>query len=57
MRERPLRRYGHRPAMIRVERDIQVTAIVDHRAVAKSVRQLRSWGYATNAPPSSPWRT
>jgi hypothetical protein len=57
MRERPLRRYGHRPAMIRMERDIQVTAIVDHRAVAKSVRQLRWWGYATNAPPSSPWRT
>jgi transposase len=52
VQERPLRRYGNRPATVRVERDIQVTAIVDRRAVAEAVRRLGWRVYATNAPPT-----
>jgi transposase len=38
--ERRLRRYGSRPATVRVERDIRGTAVGDHRAVAGAVRRL-----------------
>jgi transposase len=48
--ERPLRRYGRRPATIQVERDLRVTASVDQAAVATAVRQLGWRVYATNAP-------
>jgi transposase len=48
--ERPLRRDGNRPATVRVERDVWVTAGVDQEAVEAAVRR-RGWrGYATNAP-------
>jgi transposase len=52
VQERPLRRYGSRPTTIRVERDVQVTAVVDRCAVARAVRQLGWRVYATNAPPA-----
>jgi transposase len=50
VQERPLRRYGHRPATVRVARDLRVTAVVDRRAVAGAVRRLGWRVYATNAP-------
>jgi transposase len=46
--ERPVRRYGQRPATVRVERDIRVTAVVDQEAVATAVQQLGWRVYATN---------
>jgi transposase len=52
MQERPLRRYGSRPATVRVERDVRVTAVVDRRAVAGAVRRLGWRVYATNAAPT-----
>ncbi len=48
--ERPLRRYGRRPAAIQVERDLRVTASIDQAAVATAMRQLGWRVYATNAP-------
>jgi transposase len=50
MGERPLRRYGDRPATIRVERDIRVTADIDWEAVEAAVRRLGWRVYATNTP-------
>jgi transposase len=47
---RPLRRYGSRPTTIHVERDVQVTAVVDRHAVAGAIHQLGWRVYATNAP-------
>ena len=52
VQEHPRRRYGNRPATVRVERDVQVTAVVDRRAVAGAVRLLGWRVYATNAPPT-----
>jgi transposase len=48
--ERPLRRYGSRPATVQGERALRVTASVDRQAVATAVRQLGWRVYATNAP-------
>jgi len=48
VRERPVRRYGQRPATVRVERDVRVTAVVDQEAVAAAVQQLGWRVYATN---------
>jgi transposase len=52
MQARLLRRDGSRPATVRVERDVRVTAVVDRRAVAGAVRRLGWRVYATNAPPA-----
>ncbi len=52
VQERPLRRYGRRPATVGVERDVGVTAIVDRGAVAAAVRRLGWRVYATNASPA-----
>lgn len=46
--ERPVRRYGQRPATVRVARDVRVTAVVDQAAVAAAVQQLGWRVYATN---------
>ena len=48
--ERPVRRYQGRPATVRVEREVKVTAVVDEAALAKAVRRLGWRVYATNAP-------
>ena len=48
---RPVRHYGNRPATVRAEREVQVTASVDQGAVAAAVRRLGWRVYATNAPP------
>jgi transposase len=45
-----VRRYGNRPATVRVEREVQVTASVDQAAVAVAVRRLGWRVYVTNAP-------
>jgi transposase len=46
-----VRRYGGRPAKLRLERDWQVTVSVDEEAVEAAVRQLGWRVYATNMPP------
>jgi transposase len=48
--QQPVRRYGDRPAMVRVEQDWHVTASVDPEAVEVVVRQLGWRVYATNQP-------
>jgi transposase len=48
--ERPVRRYGARPATVRVEREVRVTAVVDHDAVTAAVQRLGWRVYATNPP-------
>jgi transposase len=48
--QRPVRRYGDRPATVRVEQERHVTASVDQEAVAAAVRQLGWRVYATNQP-------
>lgn len=50
VRKRPLRRYGSRPATVRVARDLGVQAAVDRPAVATAIERLGWRGYATNAP-------
>jgi transposase len=46
--ERPVRRYGARPATVRVEREVRVSAAVDQAAVTAAVPQ-RGWRvYATH---------
>jgi len=50
--ERPVRRYGARPATVRVEREIQVTAEVDQDAVTAAVQRLGWRVYATNHYPA-----
>jgi transposase len=50
VQERPLRRYGSRPATVHVERHMRVAAVVSRRAVAIAVRRLGWRVYATNAP-------
>jgi transposase len=51
VQERPRRRYGSRPATVRVERDICATTVVDRGAVAAAGSRLGWRVYATNAPP------
>jgi transposase len=46
-----MRRYGDRPARLRMEQDWQVIGSVDEEAVDAAVRQLGWRVYATNAPP------
>ena len=46
--ERPVRRYGARPATVRVEREVQVTAEIDQDAVTAAVQRLGWRVYATN---------
>src|SRR5919197_1157145 len=48
--ERPLRRYGRRPATVQVERDLRVTASLEQEAVATAGRHLGWRVSATNAP-------
>ena len=48
--ERPVRRYGSRPATVRVEREVRVTAVVDQAAVTAAVQRLGWRVYATNHP-------
>lgn len=50
VRERPVRRYRERPATVRVEREIRVTAVVEERALEEVTRWLGWRVYATNAP-------
>jgi transposase len=51
LHEGPLRRYGSRPATVRVERALGVKAVVDRQAVATAIGRLSWRVYATNAPP------
>jgi transposase len=51
VRKRPLRRYGHRPATVEVERDVRVKVGVDRPAVATAIGRLGWRVYATNTPP------
>ena len=46
--ERPVRRYGARPATVRVEREVRVSAAVDQAAVTAAVQRLGWRVYATN---------
>jgi transposase len=48
--ERPVRRYGSRPATVRIEREVRVTAVIDHDAVTAAVQRLGWRVYATNHP-------
>jgi transposase len=48
--ERPVRRYGARPATIRVEREARVTAMIDQDAVTAAVQRLGWRVYATHHP-------
>src|SRR5262249_44523532 len=50
--ERPVRRYGARPATVRVEREVQVIAEVDQDAVTAAVQRLGGRVYATNHHPA-----
>ena len=50
VRQRPVRRYGQRPATMQVEQDIRVSASVDEVAVEEMVRRLGWRVYATNPP-------
>jgi len=50
VQERPVRRYGDRPARIRIEREVQVHTRVDQEAVAAAVRRLGWRVYATTQP-------
>jgi len=48
--ERPVRRYQDRPATVRVEREVKVTAVVDETALERAVRHLGWRVCATNMP-------
>ncbi len=48
--ERIVRGYKERPATVRVERDVRVTAVVDETALEAAVRRLGWRVYATNQP-------
>ena len=50
--ERPVRRYRERPATVRMEKDVQVIAVVDQAALDQEIRQLGWRVYATNQPAS-----
>jgi transposase len=49
-RQRPVRRYGDRPATVRAEEDWHVTASIDGEAIGAAVHQLGWRVYATNQP-------
>lgn len=49
--ERPLRRYRERPAGVRVEREVQVSAVVDEGALQAVIERAGWRVYATNTPP------
>jgi transposase len=51
VRQCPRRRYGSRPATVRVVRDLGVKAVIDRPAVATAIGRLGWRVYATNAPP------
>jgi transposase len=48
--ELPRRRYGNRPATVRVARDLRVKAVVDRHAGAAAIGRLGWRVYATHAP-------
>jgi transposase len=48
--ERPVRRYGERPATVRVEREVQATAVVEERVLEEVIRRLGWRVCATDAP-------
>ena len=50
VQERPVRRYGNRPARVQIEREAQVSTRVDREAVAAAVRRLGWRVYATTQP-------
>ena len=50
VQEYPLRRYGSRPATVRVACDLGVKAVVERQAVATAIGQLGWRVYATHAP-------
>jgi transposase len=50
VQERQRRRYGSRPATVRVARAVRVTAVLDRRAVAAAIGRLGWRVYATNTP-------
>jgi transposase len=50
MCEHPVRRYGNRPATVRVERAVRMTAVVNQEALTQAVRRLGWRVYVTNAP-------
>jgi transposase len=50
VRKSPLRRYGTRPATVRVTRDLGVKAVVERPAVATAIGRLGWRVSATNAP-------
>jgi transposase len=50
VQERPVRRYGNRPARVQIEREAQVRTRVDREAVAAAVRRLGWRVYATTQP-------
>lgn len=52
LQERPLRRYGARPAGSRIDREVSVSVAIDQEAVALAERRLGWRVYATNAPPT-----
>jgi transposase len=51
--ERPVRRYGDRPARLEQESDFQLTVTLVHTAVEARIRRLGWRVYATNAPSES----
>src|SRR4029450_647269 len=52
--ERSVRRYGSRPATVRIEREVRVTAVIDQEAITAAVERLR-WGvYPTHPPRAHP---
>lgn len=51
VRERSVRGYRGRPATVRQEREVQVRAVVDEKALEKVIRQLGWRVYVTNALP------
>jgi transposase len=48
--ERSVRRYGSRPATVRIEREVRVTAVIDQEAITAAVQRLGWRVYATNHP-------
>jgi transposase len=49
----PVRRYGDRPARVRIEREVQVSPRVDREAVAAAVRRL-GWRVSATTQPAEP---
>jgi transposase len=49
--EHPVRRYRQRPATVRLEREVIVSASIDEEAVEKAIQRMGWRVYATNSPP------